>query len=62
MVYLPYIYLHLVDFMVNVGKDTIHGSYGYFSDGLVKNYQAESSRVDKNLALNSLIPSVTTSP
>ena len=23
-----YIYLHLVDFMVNVGKYTIHGSYG----------------------------------
>ena len=25
-----YMYLHLVDFfMVNVGKDTIHGSHGY---------------------------------
>ena len=28
---LVYSYLHLVDFlMVNVGKDTIHGSYGYY--------------------------------
>ena len=24
-----FIYLHLVDFFVNVGKHTIHGLYGY---------------------------------
>ena len=35
--YAMLIYLHLVDFMANVGKHTIHGWYGYANKKIPEN-------------------------